>query len=307
MKTAKKRTLRKKWKGGQNVKITKILPVILAASLMSTLSLAGCAKFGEKSEEAKEKTTSKAESVKSNVKMNVKAKSEQTTEGHKKTAHTKSTKVHEEMPGEVPKELTTIELDAIEIIDHLHNKDWNKAHELFDSTEKAWKGYNPLFKTNQTTSGEIYTITRDLAGLKHYLAEKKIFESSVAANKVSFDAISFMDAYHPMVPTTLKKMNYYVRNAKIMASTGSWSNAFNSYSMSERQWKSIQSQAEVMDTDAGMAMKQNMMLLGLAIQKHDSNLVDLMAQKVSGSSKKIEDAFKKPLKPAKTTEKKGGE
>lgn len=125
----------------------------------------------------------------------------------------------------IPKSLEKIETNSEDIIDDIAKNDWAKANNKLSSLEKEWSNYQPEAKAARASQKQINNFSNDLKTLKRDVRTKKQYEAALSANKLTLDAIGFMELYRPKVPTTVGKLDYYGRQVKLTSEHGDWAQA----------------------------------------------------------------------------------
>jgi hypothetical protein len=193
----------------------------------------------------------------------------------------------------IPASLESIEKNAEDMIDDIAKKDWVKANDKILAIEKEWSTYKSLAKQANASQQQIETFTTDLHQAKQMVQAKKQYESALAANKLTLDAVGFMELYHPKVPTAVGKLDYYGRQVLLTAEHGDWQQASKDAKAAEEVWNTIKGKVEKINAAHAKTFSDTLMKMSDAVKKRNVALTKQLSQKLLDDVDTLEADFNK--------------
>jgi hypothetical protein len=139
-------------------------------------------------------------------------------------------------PGIVPEPLSTIEVQAEDIIDSVPGGDWRKVTADVAAIDTAWQAYQAQAKNDHIPQPFQAALMAARDGLQKTSAAKDAPGTLQAANDLTAAVLDFVTVYHPAEPTDLGWLDVLERQVVLDGAADDWSAAADSLAKINAVW-----------------------------------------------------------------------
>jgi hypothetical protein len=139
-------------------------------------------------------------------------------------------------PGTVPEPLSTIEVQAEDIMDVAPSADWKGVTADVAAIAKAWQEYQPQAANDHVPQAFQDTMAAALDRLQKASTAKNVEGTMQSANDLSAAVVDLFTAYRPATPSDLGRLDVLERQVVLDAGTKDLDAAANSLAISNAVW-----------------------------------------------------------------------
>ncbi|NMB43060.1 MAG: DUF4363 family protein [Clostridiales bacterium] len=193
----------------------------------------------------------------------------------------------------VPESLEDVKDKAEDIIDDVSEQDWASANEELTKLERNWENYKVISKEVNLSKDQIDEFNTDLNNLKKFIQEKKQYESSLTANKLTLYATNLYELYNPEVPVAVYRLEYYARQVMLTSENNDWEQANVDTQSAMNNWNKLKPQVDKINPDHSRIISDTITRLSDAIKKQDSAISREYSVKLLDEVDDLDDDFKR--------------
>ncbi len=144
----------------------------------------------------------------------------------------------------IPRQLDTIESNAMDIIDNIYAGEWENAASNLSSIKT---NMNELVPFLQDASVPVELMTRNnltINGLNQSIMQKNRRQAISQANQITMNIADILDYFSVIVPTDIKRLSYLGRQMIIGTENNDWDEVNDNYLELKRVWERVKPQLD---------------------------------------------------------------
>lgn len=279
--------------------LQKMLTIILTFSLCVYL-FCSCSKKEEKSPSKQSENTEKKQpealnklekSVQDIINELDKKEEEETQESETKMESTTETKSEQS----AEKEQTETKQETKQEItkESTEDKKWKAVTKKVEEIHKKWNELQPDLVTAGTPKQSIDEFSNTLNSLTVFIESKDMQNTLFSSNELYRILADFHEQFKGKIPPDVKRMSYFIRDAKYNGMSGKWEKAKSSVNNLKSHWEIIRPQTKQEQESITAQTEFSVSELEKVLEQANVNLVKLKSDIALENVKKLEESFEK--------------
>ncbi|MDK2798459.1 MAG: hypothetical protein PWP27_39 [Clostridiales bacterium] len=173
------------------------------------------------------------------------------------------------------------------------DKQWKSVTQKVESLHKQWNSLQPEVVKAGIPKKVIDEFSNSLNTLTTYTQTEDKQNTLFYANELYRLIPDFMEQYHSKTPPDLKRIGYFVRDAKYNGMINQWEKSKSSINNLKSHWSIVKAQVKKEQEKQASTMEFSIYELEKVILLSDINLTTIKSDIVLENLKKLEESFEK--------------
>lgn len=181
---------------------------------------------------------------------------------------------------DAPPELERMKATAISMVSSIQAKKWTTTENLFSTLKRDWSSYKNKAAKANITGIQIGSFSSDISNLQNQIAARKVYEASLAANRILMSTISLSKLYRTTTPFEIGELEFYIRNILLTSQHGDWVLAKSSADSAVSVWRTVKNRAAAVNEENSAVYSDTLLRLGNYIDKKDTNSIKTYCERL---------------------------
>lgn len=175
----------------------------------------------------------------------------------------------------------------------VEDKKWKTVKEKVESIHKHWNNLQPAVVKAGMQKKVIDDFSNALNILTIYAEAKDQQNTLFTANELHQFMAAFLEKFDEKIPPDVKRIGYFIRDAKYNGTANQWEKAKGSMSKAKSHWAVVKPQLKKEQETQGSKMEFALYELEKVIEQSNITLTKLKSDIVLEDLKKLEESFEK--------------